>query len=84
MLIISWIAIGLAVGLIATTLSMGLGRLEDTIVAVVGSVAGGWLFVSLSGMEVLDMTPSAAVAGFAGAALLLALSRAVAHRQETI
>lgn len=84
MIIIFWIALGLVVGLITTTLSVGPGRLEDTIVAVVGSVSGGWLFVLLTGAEVMDVTPRAAAAGLAGAALLLALSRVLARRQETI
>ncbi len=84
MSILSWVLAGLVVGSLAGFLPGRQGILEDVIVAVVGSVIGGWLATVLAAMPVADLDSRSAIPAAAVAAGFVALSRAITRGRSAI
>ncbi len=84
MSILSWIVVGLAAGLLSGLAVEGYGLLEDSIVGVVGSIVGGWVYVTIAGADVTAFSPAGALAATLGSLLFLALSRGLTRDRATI
>lgn len=84
MTMLSWAVVGLAVGLVSRTVSGGRGLLREIIIAVVGAIIGGWLFVALTGAAVTQLSPASTLVALAGAVLFVALARGLTEGRTAI
>ncbi len=84
MSILSWALVGLTVGLVSGLVTNGYRIVEDIIVAIVGSVIGGWLFVALSGAAVTMFNVVDTLAALIASVLFLFLARSLSHGRSTI
>jgi uncharacterized membrane protein YeaQ/YmgE (transglycosylase-associated protein family) len=74
--ILSWIAFGLVVGLIARAILPGkqsMGLVATTLLGVVGSFVGGFVANLASGHDVLELNPVGFIGAILGALLVLFL-----------
>ncbi len=74
--ILSWIAFGLVVGLIARAILPGkqsMGLVATTLLGVVGSFVGGFVANLISGHHVLELNPAGFIGAILGALLVLFL-----------
>jgi uncharacterized membrane protein YeaQ/YmgE (transglycosylase-associated protein family) len=84
MSLFSWALVGLTVGLVSGLVTNGCRIVEDTIVATVGAVIGGWLFVTLTGGTVTMFTVVGTLAALASSVLLLLFARGLGRGRSTI
>ncbi len=84
MSLISWALVGLAVGLVSGLVTNGYRIVEDVIVAIVGSVIGGWLFVTLTGTAVTAFNLVGTLASLVASVLFLFLARSLTQGRSTI
>ncbi len=84
MSILSWALVGLTVGLVSGLVTNGYRIVEDIIVAIVGSVIGGWLFVTLTGTAVTMFNVVATLAALVASVLFLFLARSLSRGRSTI
>ncbi len=82
--ILSWILVGLTVGLISGVVTNGYRIVEDIIVAVVGAVVAGWLFLALTGKAVTMFGLADTLVALAGSVLFLFLARSLTEGRTTI
>ena len=82
--ILSWILVGLTVGLISGVVTNGYRIVEDIIVAVVGAVVAGWLFLALTGKVVTMFGLADTLVALAGSVLFLFLARSLTEGRTTI
>ena len=86
MLLIIWIVLGVALGLIASKIvsTTGEGTVVDILLGIIGAVIGGWLFAQFNGSGVtgfdIDSVYSAGMAAI-GAIVVLALYHAFFRRR---
>ena len=78
MLLIIWIVLGVALGLIASKIvsTTGEGTVVDVLLGIVGAVVGGWMFTLFGGTHVTGFDIDSvytAVAAVIGAIFLLAI-----------
>lgn len=86
-LILTWIAFGLLVGLMARAIMPGrqsMGLIATTLLGVVGSFLGGLVGNLLVGYEVLRLHPAGFIGSVLGALLVLVLVGMSGRRRMTI
>ena len=77
MLLIIWIVLGVALGLIASKIvsTTGEGTVVDILLGIVGAVIGGWLFDLFDGSRLTDFSlQSVYSAGIAAIGAIIALA----------
>lgn len=84
MSILSWILLGLLVGLVAGLAAGRHRMMEDSIVGVVGSIIGGWLFVVLTAAVPTEPSLPGTIPALLGAALFVAVARTVLRGRTAI
>jgi uncharacterized membrane protein YeaQ/YmgE (transglycosylase-associated protein family) len=84
MSILSWVLIGVAVGLLAGLIREGDGLLEDAIVAVVGAIIGGWLHAVLSGASVTQFSGTGTATALVASVAFLVAARALTRGRSAI
>jgi uncharacterized membrane protein YeaQ/YmgE (transglycosylase-associated protein family) len=78
MLMLSWILLGLSLGLIASKLvkTTGEGTVVDCLLGIVGAILGGWVFTLFSDTDSSVLSPqflSSALAAIIGGILALVI-----------
>ncbi len=84
MTIISWALVGLTVGLVSGLVTNGYRIVEDIIVAVVGSIIGGWLFLLVTGRAVTMFNLVDTLVALVASVLFLFLARSLTRGRSTI
>jgi uncharacterized membrane protein YeaQ/YmgE (transglycosylase-associated protein family) len=84
MSILSWVLVGLAVGLLAGLIREGDGPVGDAIVAVVGAIIGGWLYAMLFGASVTHFSATGTITALVASVIFLAGARALTSGRSTI
>ena len=85
-LVLTWIAFGLLVGLMARAILPGrqsMGLVPTTLLGIVGAFAGGLLGNLVVGREVLALHPAGFIGSVVGAIVVLALVGMGARRVAT-
>ncbi len=84
MSILSWIILGLIVGLIASRLmgAGGYGLIGDIVVGILGAFLGGWLAAQFLGLDVTVVNLTSIVIGVVGAVILIVVYRALMPRRR--
>lgn len=82
MSIIAWIILGLAAGFIASKIvnRTGEGFIPDTLLVIIGTVTGGWLFGLLGVHGVTDLNTYSFIVAISIAVVILALYHTVRRR----
>jgi uncharacterized membrane protein YeaQ/YmgE (transglycosylase-associated protein family) len=77
--ILAWIVLGLIAGFLAGQVMKGggYGLVGDIVLGIVGAVVGGFLASNLLGLDVNGLNVMSILIAFAGACLVIAISRAV-------
>jgi uncharacterized membrane protein YeaQ/YmgE (transglycosylase-associated protein family) len=77
--ILAWIVLGLIAGFLAGQVMKGggYGLVGDIVLGIVGAVVGGFLASNLLGLDVNGLNIMSILIAFAGACLVIAISRAV-------
>ena len=84
MTLLSWTLVGLAVGLVSGLVANGYRLLEDVVVAVVGAIVGGWLFLTISGGHVTMLSVADTIAALVASVLFLVLSKGLTRGRSAI
>ena len=84
--IIAWILLGLVAGWLAGQVMKGggYGLVGDIVLGIVGAVVGGFLASSLLGLDVNGFNVMSILIAFAGACLVIAISRAVSGNRARV
>ncbi len=80
--ILSWIVVGLLAGWLAgMVMGSGYGLIGDIILGIIGGLVGGWLAGAVFGVAdaVNGFNLVSIAIAFAGAVILIALSRLISH-----
>ena len=76
--LLSWLLVGLAVGLFASKfLAVRNGRLPMLILAIIGALVGGYISVYFNWGTLASLHPRALLLALAGALLLVAVTRVI-------
>jgi uncharacterized membrane protein YeaQ/YmgE (transglycosylase-associated protein family) len=75
--LLSWIILGLIVGLIASGLmrEWGYGPIGDVVVGILGAFLGGWLATEFLGIDPTGLSFTSIAIGMVGAVVLIFVSR---------
>lgn len=84
MTLLSWTLVGLGVGIVSALLANGHRLLEDVVVAVVGAIVGGWLFLAISGGSVTVLSVADTIAALVTSVLLLVLAKGLTRGRTAI
>jgi len=79
-----WVVAGLMVGLLADLAAGRYGLLEDLFVGIVGSIIGGWIYVTITGTPLTQVTVIGAIAALLGSLLFISLARALTRGRAAI
>jgi uncharacterized membrane protein YeaQ/YmgE (transglycosylase-associated protein family) len=84
--IIAWILLGLVAGFLAGQVMKGggYGLIGDIVLGIVGAVVGGFLASTLLGLDVNGFNIMSILIAFAGACLVIAISRAVSGNRARV
>jgi uncharacterized membrane protein YeaQ/YmgE (transglycosylase-associated protein family) len=82
--ILSWVAAGLAVGLLIGLIRQGEDLLENAILAVVGAIIGGWAYSALTEATVTQFSVAGTAAALAVSVVFLAAARVVTRGRSMI
>jgi uncharacterized membrane protein YeaQ/YmgE (transglycosylase-associated protein family) len=77
--ILVWLVLGLVAGWIASRLmgTGGYGLIGDIVVGIIGAVVGGWLGSTFLNLDVTGFNVTSVVLAVIGAAIVLAIFRAL-------
>jgi uncharacterized membrane protein YeaQ/YmgE (transglycosylase-associated protein family) len=80
--ILSWIAVGLIAGWLASKLikGHGSGLIMNLIIGVVGALLGGWISGNLLGISISGFNLTTLVIAFGGSVLLLLILKLLRRR----
>ena len=83
MSIIAWILLGLVAGWLAGQVMRGggYGILGDIVLGIIGAFVGGFLSSALLGVDVTGFNLTSVLIAFAGAVIVIAISRAFSGRR---
>ena len=83
MSIIAWILLGLVAGWLAGQVMRGGGYciLGDIVLGIIGAFVGGFLSSALLGVDVTGFNLTSVLIAFAGAVIVIAISRAFSGRR---
>jgi uncharacterized membrane protein YeaQ/YmgE (transglycosylase-associated protein family) len=83
--IIAWILLGLVAGWLAgQVMKGGYGLVGDIVLGIVGAVVGGFLASRLLGLDVDGFNVMSILIAFAGACIVIAISRAVSGNRARV
>ena len=85
MSILAWILLGLIAGWLAGQVMRGggYGLLGDIVLGIIGAFVGGFLSSALLGIDVTGFNLPSVLIAFAGAVIVIAISRAFSGRRAT-
>ena len=83
MSIIAWILLGLVAGWLAGQVMRGggYGMVGDIVLGIIGAFVGGFLSSALLGVDVTGFNLTSVLIAFAGAVIVIAISRAFSGRR---
>ena len=83
MSIIAWILLGLVAGWLAGQVMRGggYGIIGDIVLGIIGAFVGGFLSSALLGVDVTGFNLTSVLIAFAGAVIVIAISRAFSGRR---
>jgi uncharacterized membrane protein YeaQ/YmgE (transglycosylase-associated protein family) len=86
MSILAWIVLGLVAGWLAGQFMKGggYGLVGDLVLGIIGAIVGGFLSSTLLGVDVTGFNVTSLVIAFAGACIVIGLSRALTGRRARI
>ncbi len=83
MSIVAWILLGLVAGWLAGQVMRGggYGIIGDIVLGIIGAFVGGFLSSALLGVDVTGFNLTSVLIAFAGAVIVIAISRAFSGRR---
>ena len=84
--ILAWIILGLVAGWLASMLmgAGGYGLIGDIVVGILGALLGGWLASTFLGLDITGLNLTSLAIAVVGAAILIAIFRAVAPGRRAV